>query len=523
MAPSWRHSKVPLPGLLELRRGRSWIATTGSRRDAFSCFPMGCASVQSISLESHVRLSGEALESMLGQWLRIAAGLFFAIALSAQTQSRTGGTGGGTSGGSPGANGSGGQSTGTRAPSGSTSDTNTSSRSQSSSTYNNSRQRTLENLRMPRLLFLYGRVLMANGERPPERVLVKMQCTSGSPRPQGYTDSKGRFNFQPGGDETLMVSDASVSGYGRGPGRSSPGASTANLAACHIFADLPGYRSDRLTLRYYHGFGGKDVGTIVLHPVAGIVGDTLSATSWEAPKSASKAYRKGLQALQRSKPNLEQGIKYMASAVEEYPRYAAAWAMLGIAHLATDDWDGGSQALLKSIEADSRYLRPYEPLIEAAYERKDWAMVDSLAARYLKLSPHSSEIRFKAALAAMRLGKKEQAQQLIENLIDRREASRWPITYAVLGLIHEHSAEFGRAADLYRTFLGHVSAGPTAERVRRVLYEWEKLQVIDPQADSEAMVSSPPSPAETAHPSFGSAEAFRTPARFAEPNLQSPR
>ena len=444
--------------------------------------------------------------------LKILLCLLVAAALSAQTQSGTSGSS--TSRGSTSTGGQSGGSTTSRTPT--TSNTNTNSRSSSStSTYNN-QQRNPGNLQMPRVLFLHGRVVLANGERPPERVVVKMQCGTGGPRPQAYTDSKGRFSFRPGGDPLLMVSDASVSGQGRGLGPSASGRVTANLAGCDLLVELPGYRSDRLALRYYHAVGSKDVGTIVLHPVAGVTGDTVSATSWSAPKSASKAYRKGLQALMRTEPNIERGIELMEEAVGAYPQYAAAWSMLGLARLESEDWDGARDALLKSIEADAKYLRPYEPLIDLAYERKDWAMVDSLAGEYLKLSPNSSRIRFRAAMAAARIGKSERAEELIGNLIDRREADRWPGSFAVLGLIHEHRAEYQQAADFYRRFLRHETEGDTVKRLNRTLYEWEMLRVIEPEAESlqTASDSTPDTPVRK--PSLRSTQKTATPLKFAQ-------
>ena len=373
---------------------------------------------------------------------------------------------------------------------------------------------------MPRVLFLHGRVVLANGERPPERVVVKMQCGGGTPQPQAYTDSKGRFSFRPGGDSSLMVSDASVSGQGRGFGGSPDGRMTTNLAGCDLLVDLPGYRSDRLGLRYYHAVGSKDVGTIVLNPIEGVTGDTVSATSWAAPKSASRAYRKGLQALQRAEPDLDRGIKFMEEAVGAYPQYAAAWAMLGMARLESDDWDGARDALEKSIEADSNYLRPYEPLIDEAYERKDWSMVDTLAAKYLKLSPNSSRIRFRAAMAAARIGKADRAEELIETLISRQEAERWPGSFAVLGLIHEQRAEFPRAAELYRTFLRHESEGDTAKRLKRMLYEWEMLRVIESEVDGGATASDSKADASLGRPSLQPAQNPVATRKFAQSDLR---
>ena len=67
-------------------------------------------------------------------------------------------------------------------------------------------QGTMQDLQRP--IFLNGKVLVEDGTPPPESVLIERVC-NGVARPQGYTDSKGRFSFQLGQDN-MMFADASV-------------------------------------------------------------------------------------------------------------------------------------------------------------------------------------------------------------------------------------------------------------------------------------------------------------------------
>src|SRR5207245_9994047 len=76
---------------------------------------------------------------------------------------------------------------------------------------------------MERPIYLSGKVLMDDGTPPPEQVVVERVC-NGVVRPEGYTDSKGRFSFALGQDTTMM-SDASMSSMGdSGLGGGSSGA-----------------------------------------------------------------------------------------------------------------------------------------------------------------------------------------------------------------------------------------------------------------------------------------------------------
>ena len=62
---------------------------------------------------------------------------------------------------------------------------------------------------MQRQIYLSGKVVMEDGTPPPDQVVIERVC-NGQPRPEGYTDSKGRFSFALGQNASMMM-DASVS------------------------------------------------------------------------------------------------------------------------------------------------------------------------------------------------------------------------------------------------------------------------------------------------------------------------
>ena len=136
--------------------------------------------------------------------------------------------------------------------------------------------------------FLSGKVMMDDGSAPPEPVVVEQVC--GNERRAGvYTDSKGRFSFQPGqGEADVVDEDAS---FGPGANRGNRGAASADtvsadsrLINCDLRAVLPGYRSDVVDLADQRYMDTPDVGTIILHRLADVEGSTISATSLEAPE-----------------------------------------------------------------------------------------------------------------------------------------------------------------------------------------------------------------------------------------------
>ena len=316
-------------------------------------------------------------------------------------------------------------------------------------------------------------------EVPREPAVVKLRG-GGRPVPNGLTDLKGRFSIQRGGDSALSVMNASVRGRRVSANGRAGGGGNTSVTNCDLLAELPGYRSSISRLDHIPSFGVHQVGTIVLYGLKGITGETVSATTLMAPSSASKAYRKGLKTLHMKNTPYTLSINHLQSAVEEHPDYAAAWASLAEARMASGDWAGTREAFLKSIEADPKYLKPYEPFISASFDRRDWTTVDSLGQDYLKLHREAFQVRAMSAEAAVRLGKYDRAAELTKIMADRDEFRHWPVSYVVAGLVHERRSEFSEAAMLFREYLKHDSESLTAKRLLRTLYDWQRLLVIDP-------------------------------------------
>src|SRR5512134_821096 len=123
------------------------------------------------------------------QVLRAAVGLALAAGLalgqrSGQTQPPSGGAGGNT----------GGTITPTPSPTPSPSP-RPDSRDRFPQQGEQQQQPTFQEMRRP--VFLTGKVIMEDGTPPPDSVTIERMC-NGLARPEGYTDSKGRFSIELG-------------------------------------------------------------------------------------------------------------------------------------------------------------------------------------------------------------------------------------------------------------------------------------------------------------------------------------
>ncbi len=346
----------------------------------------------------------------------------------------------------------------------------------------------------PRPLFLSGQVLTDDGQPPAESVVVESVC-NGEVQPQGYTDQKGRFSFQFGGDPTIAMGDASVRGgsFGGGPafgqnpfgsntGVRSVGMGRVDLSTCDLRASLPGYVSDSLRLGIRSSMENPDVGVIVLHRMAGVVGNIVSATTLAAPKKADKAYQSGLREMRKKKPNYKKGAAQFEKAVDEYPEFAAAWAALGDAKMAMQDEAGAKEAFSKSLEADPKYMKPFNPLLQMALRQKDWTSLEQLGSQYLELNPNQMQLQFYVAVAAINNGNPQKAEETVLAIRASDQKDNFPQSHQIMGLIHSQRGEFARAASEYRAYLQKQPDGSGAARLKKQLNEWEVLGVIETAA-----------------------------------------
>ena len=228
-------------------------------------------------------------------------------------------------------------------------------------------QRDMQDMMQNRPIMLSGKVMMDDGTPPPELVLIERVC-NGVARPEGYTDSKGRFSFQLGQNQAMIADASTGSDMGVGmPGRDmgagmgrmgmGRGISERDLIGCEIRAQLPGFRSTIVQLAGRRSLDNPDVGTILLQRLAKVDGFTFSATSAMAPKDARKSYEKAQNAVKKKK--LDEAETEYRKAVTAYPKYAIAWYELGRVMEFKKNNEEARKAFDMAIQADSKYINPY--------------------------------------------------------------------------------------------------------------------------------------------------------------------
>jgi tetratricopeptide (TPR) repeat protein len=342
----------------------------------------------------------------------------------------------------------------------------------------------------PRPVYVSGKVTLQDGSVVPQ-VNIERVC-GGIAKTVAYTDSKGHFSFQ-WGDRSLIVTDASDAGSGRsnsGGFGSSQSAGGANALAsdpfgnrmmnCELRANVAGFTSDAVNMFNRRTADNPDIGTIILHRLAGVEGSSISVTSMMAPKAAKKAYEQGLQSLLKNKPNDAQ--KDFEKAVAAYPQYADAWVSLGKLHLEQQAMARAREAFVKAMAADAKLVAPHMELGLLAAKDANWEESAKYLDRAVELDPVDfPQAWYADAVANFNLAKYDAAERAARAAVklDPRHAN--PRSHYLLGLVLDEKRDYAGAAAELTTYIKLAPNAPDLAQAKGKLGELEKMAGVSKQ------------------------------------------
>jgi tetratricopeptide (TPR) repeat protein len=334
----------------------------------------------------------------------------------------------------------------------------------------------------PRPLFLSGSVRLTDGSVPPSTVLIERVC-NGRVRPEGYTDSKGNFSFQVGGQPGIAFADASVGnaspfeGFGSDSGLQG-NVSPRELTGCEIRANLAGFQSSTIMLTFRQALDDPDIGMIHLRPLANVEGFTFSVTTGTAPKDARNAYEKGLGNAKKQKwPDAERDF---LKAVQVYPKYAVAWYELGRVYQQEKKLDDAVRAQNEAIKIDPKYISPYGQLALLSAVQNKWDDVVVYSSQVMKLNPDvTPDVYFYSAVAHYNLQKLDIAKDHARRASKLDTQHRNPRINHLLGVILAQTQEYKEAAENLKLYLKLTPSAPDAAAVNEMLAEISKTTGIE--------------------------------------------
>jgi hypothetical protein len=346
---------------------------------------------------------------------------------------------------------------------------------------------------MDLVMFLRGRVATNDGTAVPNDVLVERICNA-NVRQQVHVTSRGDFSMQMGSMADSFL-DASAGGDrtsqdGGASKASRTGISRRELTNCELRASATGFHSAVISLMALDAIAGSiDVGAMVVERATKIEGMTLSATPYKAPRDASRAYEKGLEAERNGK--LVSARKYFEQAVEIYPRYANAWFQLGTVLQKENQNDAARTAYIQATTIDTKFLPPYLSLAFIAYGAKNWAEVLKLTDHILDLDPMNqavvtgyvldldplnyTEAYFYNAVANYMLNNIEDAEKSARKAEHLDLRTRFPHLHLLRAEIFLRKNNYAGAILEMQTYLELAPHGKNADQVREQLTTLQKL------------------------------------------------
>jgi tetratricopeptide (TPR) repeat protein len=341
-----------------------------------------------------------------------------------------------------------------------------------------------------RPLILMGKVVMDDGTPPSDSVTIQLVCR-GLPRSVGFTDSKGGFsvdlNNRLNNAALMDASEPSSPADFSGPlgsssvarGGTSMGLSERDLMGCDLQAALPGFRSEQIHLGTRRALDNPDVGSILLHRLSNVEGLTISGTSAFAPKDAKKAFEKARNAAKKQK--WDEAEKEYQKAVEQYPKYAAAWYQLGLVQEQQKNVDGARKSYAQALEADGKFVSPYQQLAVLAAREQKWQEVIDDTDRLLRLNP----VDFPQAwlfnsLANYYQKNMDAAEKSAREGISHDTAHRYAKMNHILGVILAQKQDYAGAAEQLRDYIHYAPNASDADLAKKQLAELEKA--LGPEA-----------------------------------------
>jgi tetratricopeptide (TPR) repeat protein len=214
--------------------------------------------------------------------------------------------------------------------------------------------------------------------------------------------------------------------------------------------------------------------TIVLQQLGGGSGSTVSLTTMQAPNGARKAYEKAQKEV--DKENLKDAEKELTKAVQEYPKFAAAWALLGMVHQSFKQFDDAQKDYNQSIAADSQYAKPYFGLAVIAANQQNWKDTLRYSDQLNRLAPLAyPEAYFFSGVASYNLNNLDDAERSIRKYLTLDSNHRRPIAALYLGDILARKQDFAGAAEQARAYLAMAPNASNADSVREKLKQMEQL------------------------------------------------
>jgi tetratricopeptide (TPR) repeat protein len=213
--------------------------------------------------------------------------------------------------------------------------------------------------------------------------------------------------------------------------------------------------------------------TCLLPPLNNTAAPIVSKAQLQIPSNARKEYQRACAALKDKKG--ADAEKHLQSAVQSYPKYAAAWVTLGQLLVSRKRMQEGRDACSEAATADSNYVPAYLCMADIAARAHDWGEALSLSNRAIEIDPTNNAVAYEYNAAAnLNLHNLADAEKSGVRAAEIDKSHREPRVYFVLAQIYEAKHDPMNEAAQLREYLKYADNPDDVAIVKQYLAELEK-------------------------------------------------
>jgi Flp pilus assembly protein TadD len=217
------------------------------------------------------------------------------------------------------------------------------------------------------VVHVHGQIRYAQGGRPAEFILVRLESFRGGLIAETTTDRSGRFTFNGIAAELYIVS-----------------VRVPDFNEIHQQVDLRTQASDYVQLQLVAEVRNVPVERTAKRP--GVVDANV-------PQAALSEFEKGRHAVLQEN-NVDKAIVHLENAVRLYPQYLEALLLLGTAYMDKHDWLKAEAVLQQVLARDAKTTSAYFALGELYLRRKKYPEAEANMVSGIHLEPKSVQGHF---------------------------------------------------------------------------------------------------------------------------------
>jgi tetratricopeptide (TPR) repeat protein len=205
-------------------------------------------------------------------------------------------------------------------------------------------------------------------------------------------------------------------------------------------------------------------------PMRPIASGMVSVIRLDVPSEAQKEYSEACNAVLKNKlPDAEQ---HLNQAVGLYPKFAAAWVLLGQVQEDQGRTHEAEQSCSRARDADSVYLGSYLCLADLAARKENWPEVVDLTNHALQLHPvRAPGAYYYNSLAYLSLKQGSLAEERALRVAEDPELKKRPSIHLLLAKIYELKGDRDSEANQLRQYLKLAPHTTESDVIRKILRE----------------------------------------------------